>query len=620
MKDVKGTAKSLEEVLLPGPTFTIDYYQREYRWKKAQLQALIEDLRSQFSLMWDAEKEKGSSEGRHKYFLGTIVVSEKGDHRSIVDGQQRLTTLTLLLIYLNHLQEKLEEKPINKVPMLVADQERGGGYKLKLDIEEREECMKALLNNGEYSCDDATASVKNILERYAELGEILAPEEFKDGELLAFIWWVISDVILIEILTRDEGDAYMVFETMNDRGLSLTPTEMLKGYLLSQIKNPDERKDADSFIKNCMHKLDEREEAKSDFIKVWLLSQYAENIPDDDLGAELDDFTLIETQYHRWVRNNAERMNLKSSKDFYRFAKKELGHFFKLYTRLLDASVGNLTDIDPRLESVRYNADSMPPMQYHLELAAVTKDDDEETSIQKIGVVADFIDCWMNLNNWDFKHNSYLAIPRLSFSLVKDIRGRSLSELRQFLSEKLSKEENDMTNVKGSFFLPRGHSGPTHRLLARFTDWLERESGMPRAYEDYMARFSRRSYEVEHIWPNAYDSFKHEFSRRRDFKIRRDMIGGLLLLPRKVNASLGNKEYASKLECYRGQNILAQTLHPDTYKNNPGFLQAIKKHNLEFKPYPDGFTKKDLEERSELFRQLALKIWSPDRLLAKKDA
>ena len=56
-----------------------------------------------------------------------------------------------------------------------------------------------------------------------------------------FVDWLIENVHLVEITAHSDDDAYTIFETMNDRGLSLTATDMLKGYLLANINDPELR-------------------------------------------------------------------------------------------------------------------------------------------------------------------------------------------------------------------------------------------------------------------------------------------------------------------------------------------------------------------------------------------
>ena len=96
MKNIEGDDKTLE-VLLSGPAFGIDFYQREYRWEQKQVQELVNDLRDQFQQTWNPAKPDTPLNHQSMYFLGSIVVSKLGNDRNIVDGQQRITTLTLLL-------------------------------------------------------------------------------------------------------------------------------------------------------------------------------------------------------------------------------------------------------------------------------------------------------------------------------------------------------------------------------------------------------------------------------------------------------------------------------------------------------------------------------------------
>ena len=103
MKRIDGRARTVRE-LLDAAKYTIDFYQREYAWQERQVRELVDDLTGKFLDFYDPEHERSAVEEYGHYFLGPIVISHKRGRRFIVDGQQRLTTLTLLLIYLHHLQ------------------------------------------------------------------------------------------------------------------------------------------------------------------------------------------------------------------------------------------------------------------------------------------------------------------------------------------------------------------------------------------------------------------------------------------------------------------------------------------------------------------------------------
>ena len=112
---------------------------------------------------------------------------------------------------------------------------------------------------------------------------------------------------LVEITAYSDEDAYTIFETMNDRGLSLTPTDMLKGYLLANITDSIQRTAASQVWKSQIGKLlDLGKDEDADGIKSWLRSQYAQSIRERKQGAAPQDFDLIGTEFHRWVRDHEE--------------------------------------------------------------------------------------------------------------------------------------------------------------------------------------------------------------------------------------------------------------------------------------------------------------------------
>src|ERR1700719_2682761 len=101
MKEIRGDAKTIRQ-LLSGAKYAIDYYQREYKWQKKQVQELLDDLSDKFFDDYEPSHERVQVEKYGHYFLGSIIISDKDGQKYIIDGQQRLTTLTLLLISLQH--------------------------------------------------------------------------------------------------------------------------------------------------------------------------------------------------------------------------------------------------------------------------------------------------------------------------------------------------------------------------------------------------------------------------------------------------------------------------------------------------------------------------------------
>jgi len=340
MKQIIGKERSLKE-LLASKKYTIHYYQREYRWGKKQVEELLDDLTDQFDDYYDVDHIRKDGANYGHYYLGSIVITNDESDRAIIDGQQRLTSITLLLIYLENLQKKRSIEDRVKIDDLIYSEEYGI-KSFNISIEEREKCLNALFREESFNLNGQPESVQTIYSRFQDIQEIF-PEELKERALPFFIEWLIKKVYLVEITAFTEQDAHKIFVSMNDRGLSLTPTEMLKGFLLSEIRDDEFRSSANDLWKEKIYKLktidaDSKEE-DADFIKNWLRAQYAITIRETKKGAVKEDFDLIGTEFHKWVRENSKSMGLNRSEDYENFIQKEFTLFADVYIRLKNYSL-----------------------------------------------------------------------------------------------------------------------------------------------------------------------------------------------------------------------------------------------------------------------------------------
>src|SRR4029079_6757683 len=124
-----------------GRKYSIDYYQREYKWQQKQVAELLDDLAAKFLESHEDGNERNAVAEYGHYFLGSIIVSDKDGQKFIIDGQQRLTTLTLLLIFLHNLQKNRSDQV--KISELIFS-ERFSHRSFNIDVEERSPCMEAL--------------------------------------------------------------------------------------------------------------------------------------------------------------------------------------------------------------------------------------------------------------------------------------------------------------------------------------------------------------------------------------------------------------------------------------------------------------------------------------------
>lgn len=604
MKEIRGDAKSIR-ALLSGAKFSVDYYQREYRWGTKQITELLDDLGEKFLESHSPGDERSAVEGYGHYFLGSIIISDKEGRKFIIDGQQRLTSLTLLLMLLHQRLEDAEQK--GQLAELIFSQ-KFGKRSFNLDVPERNACMEALFTGEPFDEAGQPESVQNILARFHDLEEQF-PEELRGEALPYFADWLIENVHLVEITAYSDADAYTIFETMNDRGLSLTPTDMLKGYLLANITDTERRNEASKVWRTRVAALQQiGKEEDADAIKSWLRSQHAKTTRERKRGAQPRDFDLIGTEFHRWVKDNDELLGLTGSADFGRFIQEDFAFYSSWYERIRKAA----ETLTPGLEAVHYNAQNAFTLQYPVLLAPLTRSDSEGETLRKIRVVSAYLDILVARRIWNWKDTSYSTMQYNMFQLViLGIRGKPAEALAEILTERL-KDEPDFSG-NDQFYLHGMNGRPIHRMLARMTDFVETQSGRKSRYSEYVRRGGKDGYEVEHIWADHPERHKDEFQHTADFATYRNRIGDLLLLPKSFNASYGDLPYEKKYEHYLKQNLLAQSLHPKAYEHDPGFARFREASGLPFRPHPE-FRKADIDQRQLLYSRLAEQVWNPEML------
>ena len=605
-KTIDGRARTVRE-LLDKAKYAIDFYQREYAWQERQVRELVDDLAGKFLDSHEPGHSRHEVEGYGHYFLGSIVISHKRGKRFIVDGQQRLTTLTLLLIHLHHLQKDVDQ-PV-EVQNLVYS-ERYGRKSFNLDVPGRVKIMQRLMNGEAIDHNEKNESVQNIGARYANISDHL-PEEVIGSALPFFVDWLLENVHLVEIEAYSDEDAYTIFETMNDRGLSLSLPEMLKGYVLANARHEDDQRKINTLWKQHMQALKELgEEEDVDFFKNWLRACHADTIRPGRKGAENKDFERIGAEFHRWVRDHKEKLDLTNSDSFVRFVSHDLDFYACRSLEIRNAA----RTLTTGWESIRYNEDRAFTLQTQAIFAPLSPDDSPEELRQKVALVADFLDIWIARRVWNFRTISYSSVKYTLFSLTKELRGRGVASLAEYLLAQLE-EQPERFAREPRFRLHNQNYRQVRHILARLTHWLDTQCGLSSNFEDLVSQGRARPFEIEHIWAHQYDRFKDWYSHPTDFETERNRLGGLVLLQRGVNQSLGDATYEAKRDAYvsNSENLLARSLHPLAYKNNPNFRRLMERTGLPFRHY-DAFGPEEQSERQELYIRLAEWVWNPSRL------
>jgi len=233
------STESLSDIIGNGKTYTVPPYQRDYSWKKDQWEDLWNDILAI------------ESSGKVHY-MGSIVLQNMGDKKfNIIDGQQRFTTLTLIVLAtINQLTELVKggiEVDNNKKRIAIlkrkyiGDEDAGSlTYSSKLKLNENNNSFfqsNLLVFRKPRHTGILQDSDKLIYEAYNYFVDRIR-ERFKEetnGEAITnFLDKLIAEKLMfIQIIVEDELSAYRVFETLNSRGVGLTVTDLLKNYLFS---------------------------------------------------------------------------------------------------------------------------------------------------------------------------------------------------------------------------------------------------------------------------------------------------------------------------------------------------------------------------------------------------
>ena len=236
---IRASEKSLRDVFCDHYCFSIPTYQRPYAWTTEQSGELLDDLLHAMG--------EGNPEDSSPYFLGSIVLIKdpESPEADVVDGQQRLTTLTMLICVLrDRMKDRKQSAVAQKYICEVGDEFAGTRDRYRLRTRDQEFFVNTIQHQGATkslsSLDRRRNQVHNlIIENASFLAKrVKTLKKKKRRNLLTFM---IQRCFLVMVETSDNLSAYRIFSVMNNRGLDLSPTDILKAEIIGAIDNTRER-------------------------------------------------------------------------------------------------------------------------------------------------------------------------------------------------------------------------------------------------------------------------------------------------------------------------------------------------------------------------------------------
>ncbi|MEM7774985.1 MAG: DUF262 domain-containing protein [Pseudomonadota bacterium] len=234
---IRAFERSLADLFCDKFLFSIPPFQRPYAWTREQAGELLDDL--QYAL-------RSNGAGSTPYFLGTIVVIKDPDRPAadVVDGQQRLATLTILLSVLRDLAEPNDAEQIDKYVRQEGRRFEGinDSFRVNLREQDRNVFQKYIQTiHATDSLPDVSGfesdSQSRLIDNAAFLREIL--RHWTNSDRIDLLTYIVQNCYLVVVQATDREAAYRVFAVMNDRGLDLSPTDVLKAEIIGSIPDAD---------------------------------------------------------------------------------------------------------------------------------------------------------------------------------------------------------------------------------------------------------------------------------------------------------------------------------------------------------------------------------------------
>ncbi|OFE12755.1 hypothetical protein PHACT_06065 [Pseudohongiella acticola] len=615
--DISPDKQNIDSVF-SNTVYYIDFYQRDYKWTAEPVQRLLDDIYYQFGEAYqkhlDLDPGKETVTAYYPwYYLNTYVTNVIDGRVYVVDGQQRLTTLTLILIKLHHMAKTYESKTAPWLENKVA------GYSgVERNFWMNHVRFKSVLD-GLFEGEDpgliqtsGGITAVNMVSNYLTIDQWLDKCIDSQHKLETFVFYFLSRLVLIN-LAVEQTDVPMVFEVINDRGVRLRPYEILKGKLLGQI-------DKIELDKGNYNEIWERQTSKVNayrdneidaFFRSWLKARFVLSRKE---GQRFDG------DYHREMFKSDMNQVLDlehNSIAVKSFLAGTFRYYSNLYARVWDGAQ-KLNDDYP---CVFYNNLNDLDTQFMLILSSCRLDDPEET--QKIALVSRQLDRFFTLLQLQNSYDSNQVITEL-FLVARGIRDVSLEEIAPVFEKHLRHilEQRRSGAVSESFQWGYFRSASIVSLNKRFIRYYFARidqfiaNGMKvspkHPIQDLVSRRGEKTgFHVEHILSNNQfnlDAFGGDDER---FDAERNRLGGILLLKGKDNISSSNEVYVEKLKTYAGTLYWNETLRSDTYKSKLDFDAFRKRYGLDFHELSK-FGPDELDYRHRLLFDLSSVIWGQD--------
>ena len=636
--------RDLDYIFGKANPYSLDVYQRDYRWSDEKEYKIVSQLLFDIELRFENNyqfnrrnhKEDLTSiladvSGHFKaYFLKTIMLNEQNGDIFIVDGQQRLTTILLILIKLYHIGKENPSHGMNIDKILgekIYEEDKAGVKHFKISNVDRNEIIRKIFDNQSIKQEDINNITQfNLKENYGVISKYFDKYFFdSDGNFDAikynyYIYNLTEKVLIIEQVIKHKEDVAMIFETANDRGKELEPHEVLKGMLLGVLEN-SVKEECNAIWNDALKTffmIDKNYKNVDEFFRTYFRAKYTDN---------QNQYQSFAGKYHRNLLSNdkiIKDLDRSSPAKIEKFIKNEFTYFYKTYLEVLKIAK------DESNVYVGSNFANERGQQFLLILSALNYNDPEKAA--KINLIARKLDQFYALSRLMGIYDSNEQQKEI-YDINIAVRGKSVSEIEKEFDAVIVKnfrqngipvrEVNDVFQYK-YFQNSRIDGRFTKYLLARIdiflADLLNEQSFAKQESLFFIVHSGskpKNGFHIEHMFSHNEKIMEQFQDENGDFDEKlfndeRNRLGAVILLKGNENIRTSNWIYKRKIKSYVNSGfiwnrILTNSINKASLNN---CSDAIKEHFKSYEPSEEGLLARDaIEERQLLLFQLIQKIY-----------
>lgn len=573
--------------------YTVPDFQREYVWERTQVEKLLQDILDEF---YD---EDGKIIEGPEYFLGSVVVcKDKADSIfQLIDGQQRLTTIYLILCAARDALKLAGDEPtrvlLGQISDVYSDTKTGEDVerqRLTLQYEDSDGILEKIVTARQAidSLPEIKRSVKKILAAYRDIRDFYRVNLQNDpGGIKKFLVAFTNRIKLIRILTPNIANALKVFETINDRGVGLNAMDLLKNLLFMKTDNRDYPKLKKRWEK-LIDTLDRCQEKPLRFLRYYIMAHH-----------QIDYHRGIrEDEIYQWFVSNTTACGIDT--DPINFANVLIG-CAEAYAYFAESK-------NPQGAANRYLRNLAllgGALRQHYILFLAGRNLPGPLFDKLCRAIENLLFCYIITREQSKTLERNFARWALELGSIQD--EQDLDEfLRSNLIPEMAKRNSPFDFAFSELTQASIQQYRMRYILAKLTQFIEENAwGNPKFTE--LDGYMDSSVHVEHILPQQpEEDVLNGFDKPAEYHDYKIKLGNLTLLEKTINTSISNQGYGEKRPGYlQSSFLLTKSLIEKPHVGSNTQLNRAVQDLIQF----DVWDSSSIEKRQKMLAGIARKTW-----------